>query len=100
MLFSLWTNRVRGPVDNISCYGTDYIYSLCDKSYLNIVLNDENIQHLPDTTIYKINSLSLDIIHNKPDKEWKNQQIKRYVNFRKLLIIFKILMIIIFYYIL
>ena len=77
------TNRVRGPVDNISCYSTDYIYKLCDKSYLNIVLSDENIQRVPNTTVFKINSLSLDIIHNKPDKEWKNQQIKRYANFRK-----------------
>lgn len=77
------TNRVRGPVDNISCYGTDYIYNLCDKSYLNIVLNDENIQRFPDTTIFNINSLSLNIVHNKPDKKWKNQQIKRYANFRK-----------------
>ena len=76
-------NRVRGLVDNISCYGTDYIYNLCDKSYLNIVLNDENIQRFPDTTIFNINSLSLNIVHNKPDKKWKNQQIKRYANFRK-----------------
>lgn len=76
-------NRVRGPVDNISCYGVDYIYKLCDKSYLNIVLNDENIQCFPNTNTFRISSLSLDIIHNKPDKKWKNQQIKRYTNFRK-----------------
>ena len=66
-------NRVRGPVDNISCLGADYIYKLCDKSYLNIVLNDENIQCFPNTNRFRISSLSLDIIHNKPDKEWKNQ---------------------------
>lgn len=76
-------DRVRGPVDDISCYGTDYIYKLCDKSYLSIVLNDENIQRLPDTNIFHINGLSLNIIHNNPDKKWKNQQIKRYANFRK-----------------
>ncbi len=76
-------NRVRGPVDNISCHSTDYIYKLCDKSYLNIVLNDENIQCFPNNNTFRISSLGLDIIHNKPDKKWKNQQIKRYANFRK-----------------
>lgn len=76
-------NRVRGPVDNIACYDADYIYKLCDKSYLKIVLDDKNIQHFPNTTIFNINSLSLNIVHNKPDKKWKNQQIKRYANFRK-----------------
>lgn len=76
-------NRVRGPVDNISCFDADYIYKLCDKSYLNIALNDENIQHFPNTTIFHINGLNLNIVHNKPDRKWKNQQIKRYANFRK-----------------
>ena len=77
------TNRVRGPVDNIHCCNVDYIYKLCDKSYLNIALNDENIQHSPNTTMFYINGLNLNIVHNKPDKKWKNQQIERYANFRK-----------------
>src|SRR5574344_187265 len=76
-------NRVRGPVDNIFCCDADYIYKLCDKSYLSIALNDENIQRFPNTTIFHIHGFNLNIVHNKPDKKWKNQQIKRYANFRK-----------------
>ena len=38
------SSRVRGPVDNIFCCDANYIYKLCDKSYLSIALNDKNIQ--------------------------------------------------------
>ena len=79
--FNCVASRIRGPIDNIFCDGADYIYRLCDKSYLKIALNDENIQHLHDS-IYYIDGLNLNII-NKPDTKWKNQQIERYANFRK-----------------
>ena len=76
-------SRVRGPVDNLFCCDADYIYKLCDKSYLSIALNDENIWNFSNRSIFHINGLNLNIVHNKPDKKWKNQQIKRYANFRK-----------------
>lgn len=76
-------SRVRGPVDNLFCCDADYIYKLCDKSYLSIALNDENIWKFCNSSVFHINGLNLNIVHNKPDKKWKNQQIKRYVNFRK-----------------
>ena len=79
--FNCVASRIRGPIDNIFCDGADYIYRLCDKSYLKIALNDKNIQHLHDS-IYYIDGLNLNII-NKPDRKWKNQQIERYTNFRK-----------------
>ena len=79
--FNCVASRIRGPIDNIFCDGADYIYRLCDESYLKIALNDENIQHLYDS-IYYIDGLNLNII-NKPDRKWKNQQIERYTNFRK-----------------
>ena len=79
--FNCVASRVRGPVDNLFCDGADYIYRLCDESYLKIALNDKNIQHLHDS-IYYIDGLNLNII-NKPDRKWKNQQIERYTNFRK-----------------
>lgn len=80
--FTYVASRVRGPVDNLFCFDADYIYKLCDKSYLSIALNDENIQNLPNSKFH-IDILNLDINHNKPDRKWKNQQIKRYANFRK-----------------
>lgn len=79
--FNCVASRIRGPIDNIFCDGADYIYRLCDESYLKIALNDKNIQHLHDS-IYYIDGLNLNII-NKPDRKWKNQQIERYTNFRK-----------------
>ena len=77
------TSRIRGPVDNILCCDADYIYKLCDNSYLKIALNDENIQQCNDTTAFYINGLNLCVVHNELNKEWKKQQIKRYINFRK-----------------
>ena len=81
--FAYVVSRVRGPVDNLFCCDADYIYKLCDKSYLSIALNDENIWNFSNRSIFHINGLNLNIVHNKPDKKWKNQQIKRYTNFRK-----------------
>lgn len=81
--FAYVVSRVRGPVDNLFCCDTDDIYKLCDKSYLSIALNDENIWKFRNRSIFHINGLNLNIVHNKPDKKWKNQQIKRYTNFRK-----------------
>ena len=80
--FTYVASRVRGPVDNLFCFDAGYIYKLCDKSYLSIALNDENIQNLPNSKFH-IDGLNLNIVHNKPDTKWKNQQIKRYANFRK-----------------
>lgn len=79
--FNCVASRIRGPIDNIFCDGADYIYRLCDESYLKIALNDKNIRNLHDS-IYYIDGLNLNII-NKPDRKWKNQQIERYTNFRK-----------------
>ena len=80
--FNCVASRIRGPVDNLFCKDAWYIYKLCDESYLKIVLDDKNIQNLHDS-IYHIDSLNLNIIHDKPDTKWKNQQIERYANFRK-----------------
>ena len=74
--FTYVASRVRGPVDNLFCFDAGYIYKLCDKSYLSIALNDENIRNLRDSKFH-IDGLNLNIVHNKPDKKWKNQQIKR-----------------------
>ena len=79
--FNCVASRIRGPIDNIFCDGADYIYRLCDESYLKIALDDKNIRNLHDS-IYYIDGLNLNIV-NKPDREWKDQQIERYANFRK-----------------
>lgn len=80
--FNCVASRVRGPVDNLFCKDACYIYKLCDESYLKIALDDKNIRNLHDS-IYHIDSLNLNIIHDKPDTKWKNQQIEKYANFRK-----------------
>ena len=79
--FNCVASRIRGPIDNVFCDGADYIYRLCDESYLKIALDDKNIRNLHDS-IYYIDGLNLNIV-NKPDREWKDQQIERYANFRK-----------------
>ena len=79
--FNCVASRIRGPIDNVFCDGADYIYRLCDESYLKIALDDKNIRNLHDS-IYYIDGLNLNIV-NKPDREWKDQQIERYTNFRK-----------------